>query len=562
MTYRTFSLQPLCLFVADTTALLRRNPPVIRLFIHGFFIATILLLTGCGKSTTPPPTSVPQPSTINHQPAFRLHWLGKKRLSAESNATNFISIWNMPESLRLENQTLDKLATAPWRLLTSATPLSNAPSALLRPLLDDLVQEESYLEVATRTNQSAEVVLAIKLPPARAALWQTNLPQILSSLQPSTLNLQPLVTNIGNWTILSISPSINTQHSTINLASRLSTTSLPLGPEATNYWISGHADLSALSRAAGWSGPSVTNLPICEFSAIGDGTNIRSLAKLTFPSKAPIDLEPWNIPTNLVHDPLNGFMTIRGLSPLLKSMGAWNEAKFGKTPNQATFWAQDGNPALHFFALPSLESSNQMRLFSKFLLEEINPKMAVFPNTTNVPIGLFEEVPGSQRLRWRGIPYIMPNLDVAGADPNAFIVGGLFRNSFTNKPAPESLLSQFKSDSDVILYDWEASQTTSFTLIQMAQAARFVFGASRLSMTNNLSLPWMVAVSPKLGESKTTVRLASSDTITFSRSSTLGLTGFEIHLLSEWLESPDFPVGMFSINSKPIPQTSLKSTAP
>ena len=247
MTYPIFSLRLLSRFVAGSIALFRTNPPGIRLFIHAFCISTILVTAGCGKSPTPAPTSGLRRSTLNPQPsttpAFRLHWLGKKRLSAESNATNFISIWNMPESLRLESQTLDKLSTAPWRLLTTSVPLSNAPSALLRPLLDDLVQEEIYLEIEATTNNPTQAVFAIKLPPDRLALWQSNLPIILKSLsaqpdvtlaqrkgeglgvrdsgevavnpsadyQLSTKNHQLTLTHSGDWLVLSVSSTINHQ---------------------------------------------------------------------------------------------------------------------------------------------------------------------------------------------------------------------------------------------------------------------------------------------------------------------------------------------------------------
>ena len=487
----------------------------------------------------------------------------------------------MPESLRLENQTLDKLSTAPWRLLTTSVPLSNAPTALLRPLLDDLVQEETYIEVVAGTNQSAETILAIKLPADRAALWRTNLPIILKSIfgdtseikavaadyQLSTKDHQLTLTHTGDWTVLSIRPSNNSPiQQSLNLASsvhaRLTTTGNPFVQETTNSWISGILDFSWLNRIAGWQLRSATNLPRCEFSALGDGANVRTLAKLTFPSKAPIELEAWNIPTNLVHDPLSGFMAVRGIRPLLKSCGLWDESRFGDTPNQATFWSQSGNPALRFFALPTQHSNNQMALLTQFLLKDVNPIMAVFPHTTNVPIGSFEPTPGSQRLRWRGIPYIMPTLDLINEDSNTFIVGGLFQNRITNTSAPDSLLGQFKNDSDIILYDWEASQTTTYALIQIAQTVRFVFGLNRFSMTNNSALPWIVAVSPKLDASGTTIRLTSTNTVSLTRSSTIGLTGLEIHLLAEWLESPDFPKGLFSINSKPTPQTSTRNTAP
>ena len=299
-------------------------------------------LIGCGKSPSPHPGSPSQQSTnppsTTTAPSFRLHWLGKKRLAAESNATNFVSIWNMPESVRLEGQTLDKLATAPWRLLTTATPLSNAPSALLRPLLDDLVQEESYLEISSTTNQPLEIVLAIKLPSDRLALWRSNLPAIFESLQPSTFNLQPAATANG-WTLLSIFPSINHQPSTINITSRLSTTGLPFAPEATNFWISGRADLSALSHMAGWNIRSNTRLPVCEFSAIGDGTNVRTHATLTFPSKAPIELEPWNIPTNLIVEPIAAVAFARSVDQVCSQIGFLSPAQTTIIPKQFSLLA-------------------------------------------------------------------------------------------------------------------------------------------------------------------------------------------------------------------------------
>jgi len=249
---------------------------------------------------------------------------------------------------------------------------------------------------------------------------------------------------------------------------------------------------------------------------------------------------------------LSGFMAVRGIRPLLKSSGLWDELKFGTTPDQATFWSQSGHPALRFFAMPRQQSSNQMELLSKYLLTEVNPKMAIFPNTTNVPIGSFEPIPGSQRLRWHGIPYIVPSLDVATTESQDFITGGLFSNRITNNSAPDSLLGQFKNDSSILLYDWESSEATTYALIQISQTIRFVFGLNRFSMTNNAALPWIVAVSPKLDTSGTTIRLISTNAVTLTRSSTIGLTGLEIHLLAEWLESPDFPKGLFSTENRPI----------
>src|SRR5688572_33427987 len=75
---------------------------------------------GCKKSdpgnSTATKSQSASTSSVTVESLARIHWLGKKRLAAETNAAHFMSIWDLPESARLEAQTLDKLALAPWRL--------------------------------------------------------------------------------------------------------------------------------------------------------------------------------------------------------------------------------------------------------------------------------------------------------------------------------------------------------------------------------------------------------------------------------------------------------------
>ena len=55
---------------------------------------------------------------------------------------------------------------------------------------------------------------------------------------------------------------------------------------------------------------------------------MRTRAELDFPEPLPLEMEAWNIPTNLIHDPLIGFAAVRGIRPWLKSFKLWQE------PNQ------------------------------------------------------------------------------------------------------------------------------------------------------------------------------------------------------------------------------------
>ena len=550
-------------------------------FSLGPFMGLVLvLLMGCSKND--PQKSEPGPKTnelgtevtktaTQDSLVAKFHWLGKKQLFAESNATNFVAIWKLPESAKLEAQTLDKLSTAPWRLLQAATPLSNAPVALLRPLLDDLVQAESYLEVRGATNQPAELVFAIRLDPDRAALWQTNLPLVLKSLIPSAtsqtrdtqlqspdliLDLQYSTINVqfarsGDWTLLALSDSrIGNQDARLlaDFGDRIQRSGIPFPTRTTNYWVEAQGDAKRFGKLfkLDWSLPE--NFPYLSMAAIGEGSRIRTRASLDFPNLAPVEMEAWNVPTNLIHDPLIGFMAIRGFRPLLKSLTRWDDARLGNPPNQAYFWSQNGAP-LHFFAVPSQGASNQFRLLSEFLIQKVNPMMVSNPKLNDLKYGNFERA-ADLSVRWRGIPFVSPNLALWGDSNNPVIFGGLFPNRLTNRPIPAVLMEQLRAETNLLAYDWEISGTNELGLIQMTQISRFIFGRDRLSMTNNAALPWLTALSTNLGESGTSLRLVSAKQITFSRISSLGVTGAELHLLADWLESPRFPKGFFSLRTQ------------
>src|SRR5262245_55304820 len=172
----------------------------LRSFGFGLLAAAIALGSGCKKSEstekkdTAGTKAAAPPATALPDLVARVHWLGKKRLAADTNAASFLEVWNLPESAKLEAQTLDKLAVAPWHPWTTnqssitnyAALVSNLPpAALLRPLLDDLVQEESYLEIRQPTNQPTEMALAIRLAAPHAGLWEANLAGVIESLTGS-----------------------------------------------------------------------------------------------------------------------------------------------------------------------------------------------------------------------------------------------------------------------------------------------------------------------------------------------------------------------------------------
>src|SRR5437868_6918784 len=90
----------------------------------------------------------------------RLHFVGTAQITADSNAATLNQIGALPETTQLREEVLNKLATAPYRLLKSRIPnTADAHTDLLRPLLDDLVTAEWCLELNGNTNLPREFVL-------------------------------------------------------------------------------------------------------------------------------------------------------------------------------------------------------------------------------------------------------------------------------------------------------------------------------------------------------------------------------------------------------------------
>lgn len=86
------------------------------------WLLMVALGGGCKKSA-PARVSAP-PETV-----ARVHWLGKQRLAADTNAASVMEIWNLAESRKLEAQTLDKLALG-WLAGSRGSAMSNQVSLI------------------------------------------------------------------------------------------------------------------------------------------------------------------------------------------------------------------------------------------------------------------------------------------------------------------------------------------------------------------------------------------------------------------------------------------------
>lgn len=514
-------------------------------------LAVLLLVpsAGCQK-----PESDAQGVTgaADAETVARIHWLGKKQLTRETNAAYFMGIWNLPESSRLAEQTLDKLSVAPWRFWKGESAVTNAPRTLLRPLLEDLVQEESYLEVSHTRNQPGELALAIRLTDERAALWRTNLAAALESL--TGLRTSPPLAGhvgwslkkhdppnqvelarVGDWTL--VAAGHNTNALLRDMMLRIQRNGAPFGPRTTNYWLEASLDLRRVSEALGlnWQLPKVW--PQISLVAIGDGENVRTRGELSFAEPLALELEPWNIPTNLVHDPLVSFTAIRGIRPWLASLAVWNDLQLGRPPNQLFTWSQDGMPFMTYAAAWMPEARQQVGRFRDYVMHRVPPWL-----TTN-GIGKLESSQISDGIYWRDLPFLTPHIEVETSNGSSFVTGGFALSARTNRPPPPDLLKEVLLRDDLIFYQWEITDSRMAGWTYIGQTLRLATQKPQLP-AKSAGIAWLEASAPKQGNCVTVATQTPSGNVAFSRRSSFGFTALESHLIIDWLESPQFPRGL------------------
>ena len=516
-----------------------------------------------GPSETAPPLS--QPAAPAAQAIARLHWLGKNGLAARTDAAGLMKLWNLPESVKLEARTLDKLAAALARWpATNRTPSRNPQlaTAVVRPLLEDLLRRESCLEVRQAGAPACEWALAIRLDPQRAALWETNLSTALQALAgvppppardrlrrwqlPATRQASPAILNLsltraGDWTLLGLGPDPKPLLG--EFVARIQRGQAPFQASATNGWLEADFNPRLLAAALALHWPLPEDLARVSFSATGDGATVLEHAQFHFAKPLNLKLEPWTLPAPLVNGPITSFTALRGFGPWLASLKAWQDARLGAPPNQAFFWSLHGLPVLSFFAAPQPDADNQVSRLSTLVLDKGGPWFA-----TN-PAAKFQKAKDLNGLIWKGVPSIEPFLRSVAVGSEGFVFAGLFTPSTNaSSPLPAKLVKRLENRADLVAYSWELAAPRVKDWSRIGQTLRMVAQKPQLPP---LPLLWLNAASPQLWPSVTEVVQTGPRQLSLERRSSLGLTAVELQWFADWLESPQFPHGLHTLLAAP-----------
>ncbi len=539
---------------------------VLTLLIAGMLASA----ASCSKSESDQSSATVAPYIPSADMTARVHWLGEDRLGVTAHAFYLMRLWQLPASAKLQDQTLARLSAAPWRLPAGET-TTNDSSARLRPLLNDIVWNESYLEVHQPARQPAEFVFAIKLNPDRAGIWETNLAIVLKSLtgtgpvasatDPHGWVLQRTatpnrieLTHAGGWTIVSAAPD---NHALLaGVLDWIRHDQLPAVGGGTNDWLEVEADLSRLAAILPPSWHLPAQLPEISLALNGDGANVLTRGQLTLPQPLPLPLAAWNFPTNLIPHLLDSFTAVHGLQPWLSSFKILHVLPLDAPPDRLYFWSRPGAPSQEYFAAPVPDASNQVNRLTEYLLQKSNPWLAAHGYVS------FDHSPDANGVVWGHMPTIQPFLRFADTAAGGVIFGGLLPDTHpgTNtqdnlyaRPSPSLLFARISAQTNLVYYDWELTGSRIQPCLYLGQVWRVVSRHSQLP-DESLSVRWLQTITPRLGPCTTSITCTGTNQLSFVRQSTLGFTGAELQLMADWLESPQFPRGLYSLLTPPSAQ--------
>lgn len=521
-------------------------------------LAMFMLAPGIGcRKNEPVLLPVVNPPPVNL--LARFHWLGKGQLAADTNSAYLMSLLEMPEAVTLGNDFLAKLARSPWTRPSSGTnvePSFTNAVGLFQPLLRTLFENESYLEIQKRTNGAPDMVLALKLEAGQADLWETNVGPILAAIpwvspvaedqdqhvwscnRGGSTNYLALGRS-GPWTVISLGQETNVLAA--DVVTRIQRNDAPFSARGTNSWLEGELDLPGLLSALSLNWVMPFPAGRIEFTTTGDGEFIRTHGQVRFPQPLGAIIEPWNIPTNMIREPLVSFGALQGVRPWLEKVKWIQELQITNVPNQFYFWAIGGSQSHTFAATPLADAANVVDRQGPGLEAQINAWL------TNNALGTAEYSKDHHGISWIPVPLFTPTFQALPGGGGGILFGRLASPlPPPGKMAPQELLQRLTSRTNLIYYGWEITEPRLNQWLFMGQSARLAFRRAQMPGTAT-SFLFLKTAAPKLGNTVTEVLLSDPSTLSFVRKSHLGFTAVELHLLADWIESPAFPRGLHTL---------------
>ena len=333
------------------------------------------------------------------------------------------------------------------------------------------------------------------------------------------------------------------------IVARIGREQVPFTVTTASHWLTVEADLNWVCEEVGGRRSEVgRELPRVSLVISGDGANTVTTGELTFAKPLALNLEPWAFPKNQVQGPVIGFSAVRGIGSWLTKSKTWSDLKLGRAPNQIFTWADARAPLQMHLAAPSETAKETANSLGETFLAHGNAWLAEHG------LGSLGQLPASSGVIWKDLPLIAPYLS---ATSDGLLTGGLIPNPEPGTNAPmdiyprptlDELLANLSSRTNLVAYDWETTGARAESFHFLGQILRVATRHPQMP-ANTPSSEWLQSVRQRLGNCTTTVTLAGPNRLAFERKSTTGFNAAELHLIADWMESPEFPRGLYATRS-------------
>ncbi len=476
------------------------------------------------------------------------HFAGLTPGSSQADTTKVKAILGLPQTRALGNDVVQRLARAPQVLFPQSIndAQANRGIPLLRPLINDLLHHESFLDVRGPAGTTPDWLFGVALTPERASLWETNLTQLVTlwklgppvnhqenGLPVMTVNTSQARatlrwTQAAGWLVLSVGANSSGEWEKSIARLREST---PPCPPLKEEWLTLELNLSRLAAPLGLPN---APWPFATVRATVREEDVRTQARLVFPEDVTGPIEPWHVPTNIIREPLISFTAWRGARPWLNRCEALTRLGLSPAPNEIYFWAQALSVPQTLMAFPWNDPTNRVRAM-------VDPLRELIPvSWQKRGLAQLEWREADHQLIWKSLPLLFPHLRGAEDGGRGYITGGSFPALQTTNPPPQELLTQFVGKPGLVYYDWEITARRLAQLRMQVQLSTLIADRALLR-TNTPALPWLEEMEQRLGNSATEVVAVSPSEWTLTRRSAMGLTAMEMMGLVCWVESLDFP---------------------
>lgn len=497
------------------------------------------------------------------------HYQGADQIRDLDGGHVFKSILESDSTAPVKDLILTKLASAPDKLIFGLQ--AEAPAQrreLLSPLIEDLLESESYGEVHGLSQGVISFNLGVRLSEDRRIDWNTKLRQFAGSYgweinpplsEGMTAEWEAASSDSGfliryaqveDWTLLSVGSDALTQ--LLEWGESVDAGTFPPATDKYDWWTV-NLDLQAFGKFTGRASGDGA-LESVTLGVSGDGDYLRTQGTFQLSESLDGEIEEWSIPVNLIVEPIVSFSAQRNLAPLVALIPGMSGIFPQGAPSQALAWSRGARMQ---GTKPGIEAAPVFLNYALWPVSE--DALPVDGMRRNVAHWLKDSVLKSNQAKLNEgtqpnsfalnvvPPFILPFIQGVEYEGKAYHLAGLTHRLVNRKnPPPPSLFAQIQNHPRLRYYHWEITGEKVYQYRGFLNLIGLMFGkfgkmGEGQLLQDSPLFSWTKSMEDKLGNSVTQILSQSPQALEFQRKSHFGLTGIEIAALAFWIHSDAFP---------------------